>query len=554
MISGWSHHFVSKRNYHFIIPIDKDWNKLIDVGVLDMQTHLLHGLIHCNGFGHLLCINGIEGGSSLVYGREVMDLWDRICTSLHSREISLVDTSKKRQMDLRLLYGVAYGHTWFGRWDYKFCSGSFGVTKDLYDKALEIVSSLKLDTLIRDRHHSCIKKIISQYRDSSDTELVTIRQLFRFMLSLKYRIPQKKISIDLNLKPKEKSEKCRKFSNLAANLDSRWHVSRLENVANVVVNALKERKARPVKGNSGMSRKEVRESARLHIGDTGLIDYVLKSMNNVIVGEYIVRRAVNASTGILEYSLTEFDQYEESSDQFDSETSESDGYKHVAYLYQRVLMDSVSKIVKGAVRTILDSKNFTKEWPFKDAADEYLRFISRMVPLVGTQLRKSSVGELVVVPLHATVLDLKIEIEKAMRDTYCIMENLEVREIVELEGVDEDDVIFGTIESGSEIMVRGYGVELLMASDLNYDGGEDNWIVNCQCGARDDDGERMVACDLCEVWQHTLCSGIDDDEAVASLFICYRCAQKCTKKVARMGVKDWMMLPVVTETQVGLLY
>ncbi|GKC93014.1 hypothetical protein Tco_1158456 [Tanacetum coccineum] len=44
-------------------------------------------------------------------------------------------------------------------------------------------------------------------------------------------------------KSKEKSEKCRKLSNLAAKLDSRWHVSRLENVANVVVNALKERKA-----------------------------------------------------------------------------------------------------------------------------------------------------------------------------------------------------------------------------------------------------------------------------------------------------------------------
>nr|GFC77320.1 PHD finger protein MALE MEIOCYTE DEATH 1 [Tanacetum cinerariifolium] len=62
-------------------------------------------------------------------------------------------------------------------------------------------------------------------------------------------------------------------------MDSRWRVSRLENVSNVVVKALKERKARPVKGNSGMSRQEVRDSARLHIGDTGLIDYVLKSMN-----------------------------------------------------------------------------------------------------------------------------------------------------------------------------------------------------------------------------------------------------------------------------------
>nr|GFC28200.1 PHD finger protein MALE MEIOCYTE DEATH 1 [Tanacetum cinerariifolium] len=221
-------------------------------------------------------------------------------------------------MHLRFLYGVAYAHTWFGRWDYKFCSGSFRVTKDLYVFRELYQSCLKLDPLINDRHHSYIKKMISQYRDLSDTELVTIRQLFRSMLSLKYRIPHNKISIDLNSKSKEKSEKCRKFSNLAAKMDSRWRVSRLENVSNVVVKALKERKARPVKGNSGMSRQEVRDSARLHIGDTGLIDYVLKSMNNVIVEEYVIRRAVNASTGVLEYSLIEFDQCEESSDQGDS--------------------------------------------------------------------------------------------------------------------------------------------------------------------------------------------------------------------------------------------
>lgn len=44
-----------------------------------------HGLIHCNGFGHLLCINGIEGGSKYLCGREIMDLWDRICTFLQTR-------------------------------------------------------------------------------------------------------------------------------------------------------------------------------------------------------------------------------------------------------------------------------------------------------------------------------------------------------------------------------------------------------------------------------------------------------------------------------------
>lgn len=82
---GWSNHFLSKRKYHLIIPADDEWNKPLVDDVMDLQTHLLHGLIHCNGFGHLLCINGIEGGSKYLCGREIMDLWDRICTNLQTR-------------------------------------------------------------------------------------------------------------------------------------------------------------------------------------------------------------------------------------------------------------------------------------------------------------------------------------------------------------------------------------------------------------------------------------------------------------------------------------
>ncbi|KAI3665157.1 hypothetical protein L6452_43778 [Arctium lappa] len=573
--SGWSHHFVSKRKYHFIIPIDNEWNKPLDNGVLDLQTHILHGLIHCNGFGHLLCINGSEGGSNFICGREVMDLWDRICTTLHSRKISVVDTSKKRKMDLRLLYGVSYGHTWFGRWGYRFCHGSFGVTKDKYDEALQILSSLELDIIVHNLQHFSIKKIICRYRDLSDTELFTIQDLFRFMLALKFRTPEKK-SIDQpkpksNLTKKEKHGRCRKFSNMAAKLDSRWHVRRLEHVANVVVNALKEKKAENGNRNCGMSRQDVRDTARLHIGDTGLIDYVLKSMNNVIVGGYLVRRAVNSCTGVLEYSLQEItdspsrlDQDSEEIDQGRVDSvitrynpiSGSDIYKDLAYLYHHILLDSDSEMVELAVRTVLDSKNFMKEWPFNDDADEFLRFICRVIPLVPTE-RRNSVGEQLVIPLHATIRDLKLAAEIAMRDTYCVMENLKVREIVELEGLADDEVIFGTLESGSEISVRGSGVDLLTTSDLNYEGGADNWVVNCKCGARDDDGERMVACDLCEVWQHTRCSGIDDSEAVPPLFMCYRCCdsigpQKLPKQID--SFTDWMMVPFVGNTHIDLFY
>lgn len=104
--SGWQHHAVCTRRYHFIIPAPLDARTarehgnlpaLVALGmasksgkllalppgppsddctasytaptsVFDSQTHLLHGVLHANGFGHLLRINGLEGGSSVLSG------------------------------------------------------------------------------------------------------------------------------------------------------------------------------------------------------------------------------------------------------------------------------------------------------------------------------------------------------------------------------------------------------------------------------------------------------------------------------------------------------
>jgi hypothetical protein len=83
---GWGHHFVSKTNYHLIIPeADHEWTMPLVDDFLDLQTHLFHGLIHCNGFGHLLSIEGTAGGSKYLDDKELMDLWDRICTNLRTR-------------------------------------------------------------------------------------------------------------------------------------------------------------------------------------------------------------------------------------------------------------------------------------------------------------------------------------------------------------------------------------------------------------------------------------------------------------------------------------
>ncbi|CAJ1970876.1 unnamed protein product [Sphenostylis stenocarpa] len=570
---GWSGHFVSKRRYHFIIPMDSGWHKPLDEDSIDNQRHLLHAVIHCNGYGHLLCVNGIEGGSKVLSGREIMDLWDRVCTNLRVRKVAVEDVSCKRSMDLRLLHGVAYGHSWFGRWGYRFCRGSFGVTELEYNEAMTTLGSLELDmianNLSKTKYNKEIKQMIRCYRDMSETHIISLRDLLRFMLTVKSSrapaapAPAPKITVTYSAAAadstcsalisrnstkhtlptrstsmKEKSVRYKKFSNAVTNMDSRWPTRRLEFAAQVIVDALKENKAvKPASG--GMARQDVRDAARLHIGDTGLLDYVLKSLNNVIVGNYVVRRMVNPSTRILEYTIHDLGKGYKAPDvdpevmtYVDQPVVESswvpgnDVYCDVLFLYKNVLLGYPdSEAVDLAVQTILDSRYFVKEWPERGEVEEQsLTFICRLQPNFVDrkyELKGLPCGEVVVVPLHATVGDLKRVAEAALRDTYCIAERLIVTDIKQLMGVSDEEVLFGLIQSGVELCVRGIAIDL--CTNLKYQGGSDNWKVRCECGAQDDDGERMVACDICEVWQHTRCCGIDDSETVPPLFVCTGC-------------------------------
>ncbi|KAF6168091.1 hypothetical protein GIB67_011476 [Kingdonia uniflora] len=81
-------------------------------------------------------------------------------------------------------------------------------------------------------------------------------------------------------------------------MDSRWPKRRLEYAAEVIVEALKELQG-------GMSRQEVKDAARLHIGDTGLLDFVIKSINNYIIGNYMVLRTLIPSTRVLEININD---------------------------------------------------------------------------------------------------------------------------------------------------------------------------------------------------------------------------------------------------------
>ncbi|CAA7025614.1 unnamed protein product [Microthlaspi erraticum] len=210
------------------------------------------------------------------------------------------DISKKRSLDLRLLYGVAYGHSWFGRWGYKFCRGSYGVTKSDYENAIELLGSLELDQVESDfnehKQFKEVKQIFRYYRDMSEGRLKTLRDLLRFMLIIKSHAqqssklraavlpptmesPHSKRSNRLFLKKSDavenekSSKRFRIYSDVAANLGSRWPVRRLEYAAEVIVESLKEMKTL---NQNGMTRQDVRDAARLHmetLNTNVLLDY-----------------------------------------------------------------------------------------------------------------------------------------------------------------------------------------------------------------------------------------------------------------------------------------
>ncbi|KAL4201752.1 hypothetical protein AMTRI_Chr02g260200 [Amborella trichopoda] len=511
---GWSHHLVSRRRYHFIIVASDQ-----SLCVLHSSTHLLHCLIHCNGFGHLLSLNGRENGSKHLFGHHSMGLWDRICSMLctsyiifRPKKVTVEDTARKHSMELRLLHSAAYAHPWFSQWGYSFCHGSFCITELRYSMAVKILNQLPLAMLDPQHQDAHLHRIIGKYKTICNSTISTLGQLLRAMLLLNACLPWQKA----NAAPTMNGSQLVTPSN-----GSRWSPKRFEAAAHVVANVLE------ASGSSRLSRQEVRDRARKHIGETGLLDFVLMSLNNCTVGPHLIRRTINRKTKVLEYSLslvsTELDYCDgeaatktrksKSGDhpQNQIQVGRSEVMRDLEYVYKRVLEGGLGgEVVEAARRVVLDTKHLTKEWPISDD-DGQLRFMVRMVvEEAGMFSHATTPPELVVLSLHASVGDLRAEAERTLHDTYCVMEGFVAQDLIWPHGlvVSEMELLFRGAERG--------------AASLKYEGGAKEWRVECECGARDDDGERMVACDLCEVWQHTRCLCIPDAEEVAHLFFCDR--------------------------------
>ncbi|KAK9118157.1 hypothetical protein Scep_016250 [Stephania cephalantha] len=552
---GWGHHMICNEKFHLVLPSNEtalvmavcsDYEvngRISDASsamekpnFIELQGHLLHGVLHSNGFGHLLCVNGIENGSELA-GNEIIDFWDRICTRLRARKVSVIDVAKKRNMDLRLIHGIAFGEPWFGRWGYRFARGSFGVTEQMYLKAMDGLQSLPLCLLIQQFSVSDIEVLVifDRYQAISNNSLLTLGHLLRFMHELKHCLPPE---TRCSIKPID--------SRAVVETNCRWSQKRVEMAIRVIVEALKRAKFRWI------SRQEVRDAARIYIGDTGLLDFVLKSLGNHVVGNYIVRRTVNPVTKVLEYCLEDLSSNREDY-VLSSKTKQgchqvtrfqlrTDMYYLYKYIFKEprlVLNTGIFSAISMATRVILDSKHLIKDYrgeysPNPDAAPEEKMNLLCTILLIqkgesnivnqSVLLNKKALLPYasIVLPTHATIRELKIEVEKNFREMYWGLKTLVVESIVDVNAADSD-MVFGLVEASSELVLAGRTADVETDIEGMYERSKDSGVIDCSCGTKEDDGERMIACDICDVQQHHRCAMVSSNEDVPHIFLCSRC-------------------------------
>jgi hypothetical protein len=115
-----------------------------------------------------------------------------------------------------------------------------------------------------------------------------------------------------------------------------------------------------------------------------------------------------------------------------------------------------------------------------------------------------------------------------------------------------------TSEAPGRMSERRLHVEIerrkLALQEIAAEEEEEEWIFDCVCGVygQVDDGTHSVACEKCNVWQHSKCLGISEDEAEQSdfHFVCMPCRRKEeAKSKPRTTIKLKVNRPGSSSTQ-----
>ncbi|CAA6663934.1 unnamed protein product [Spirodela intermedia] len=535
--TSWSGHPVCGKRYHFIIRNEltssthpdqtcmrcgsmlqcstcnhemtaddlEDWAYL----QLGDTTHLLHGVIHTNGYGHLLRVNGREGGSRVLTGCDVMGFWDRLCGMLRVRKVTVMDISKKHGLEYRLLHAVTAGHSWYGNWGYEFGTGSFALTVDAYRKAVEALANLPLSDTI------------SMYCALSDCQLLTVGELFSFVTRL--------LRDAEGRRPPSGTPACGAAA--PSGVLCAWtgeEVGRLEAAMVKVLRAA----GVPVGLLAGPPRRRL-PAGLLLPGPSRLLPQ--GPCREVRRDGMVVIVRCNAETRAIEFSLVTVGGERTAGW---SGPTRHQILRDLRFLYDALLNPGtmhpfrprpLRQLAQQYAMRLLDCKQFIKDY---DRSSSRVGGPNPPAIRVWCQAELDQPkhyapppAELVVLPVTATVGDLKAEATRAFRETYLAFQRFHVEQLSEYGDVADRAPVKLLVGSEGTVRVRGrWTGDLQRLGQFRMERGLENWTVDCSCGAKDDDGERMLACDACGVWQHTRCSGIDDAMEVPSRFVCRRCS------------------------------
>ncbi|KAJ4839485.1 hypothetical protein Tsubulata_030722 [Turnera subulata] len=562
-VVGWSGHPVCSKRYHFIIKADgnsiggyhkpctccgdylhlsesrcKTCNHVTTTDdvedwvyhQLENTTHLLHGVIHANGYGHLLRVNGREGGSKLLSGCNIMDFWDRLCRSLGVRKVSVMDVSKKYGLEYRLLHAITKGHPWYGEWGYEFGAGSFALTVDAYKSAVEMLSNIPLSIFLsqgrKPRTH--LQEIILFYQSLSDRDLVNTRDIFCFLINLIHNVHKS---------PSKTDDSVFKKQHVTVGSPT-WSSSDTKRVEEALFRVL-----RAVSGFNWVSCRALR-GATCKVASPQLLDHCLKELGGKSTPDgMVVTARCNPASGAMEYRLEPGNILLNGSNASAGSSaiscpSEENLIRDLRFLYEFMLhprtmvsygTEATRALAISSAEKLLDCKQFVKNYnpeQMSSVTDPPTAIFLSCDVKITDELEGNSPDlppELIVLPPNATVSDLKHEASKAYQDVYLMFRRFQAEELVDYSGVDDSTQVKLLLGSTEHICVRGRCLGKNGLSKFKMERGIERWTVDCRCGAKDDDGERMLSCDVCGVWQHTRCSGIPDSDSVPAKFVCLRC-------------------------------
>ncbi|XP_072955688.1 PHD finger protein At1g33420-like isoform X2 [Typha angustifolia] len=553
-VVGWGGHPVCGKRYHFIIGSSKrpcgGCGLMVDLSELrcslcnhdissdnqddwgyaqvENYSHLLHGVVHANGYGHLVRINGQEGGSQILTGCDLMDFWDRLCKLLQVRKVTVMDLSRKHDMEYRLLHAVSAGHSWFGDWGYRFGVGSFGITAETYRKAIDTLSSMPLSLFFGHARvpRSRLQNTIALYQSIADYQLITVRDLFCYVTGLlRSAHGQKHSETYAETSPEAiKRKPCH------------WPDDDVRRAEDIMIKVL-----RAADVSRWVSLRDLRGAASWSVGSPELLDHCLKSLGGRSTDDgLVVSVRCNAETSTLEFRLEAATNESKALDgQGLWRPSRDHLLRDLKFLYHAVLSPETMqydklRVTRESARssavTVLDCKHFIKHYDESNdwlLPDPFALNIWCHVELLDQP--KSNVApppELLVLPATATVGDLKVEATKAFREIYPILQTFQVELLMDCKAASDTTqlkLLFGS--SGTARVGGRCSGGRRRLGQFRMERGMAKWKVNCVCGANDDDGERMLACDACGVWRHTRCSGIQDFEDVPKKFVCRLCTR-----------------------------